>query len=141
MLKIDVTAHSSADAATLYALITNGASWPTWSPIDSFTLERAGTSTPEGVGAIRAFRTGRITSREQIAELVSGQRLSYVLLSGLPLRGYRASVDLTPTSSGTDIHWRSSFAAKVPGTGWLYRRILSRFIQRCADGLAAYAAT
>jgi hypothetical protein len=31
--------------------------------------------------------------------------------------------------------------AKVPGTGWLYRRTLERFIQRCADGLAAQAAS
>lgn len=33
----------------------------------------------------------------------------------------------------------SSFRPKVPGTGWLYRRVLSRFIERCARGLAAYA--
>lgn len=140
MLEIDVTAHSPADAATLYGLLADGATWPTWSPLESFTLERPGPSAPEGVGAIRVFRTGRIASREQIVELVPEKRLGYVLLSGLPLRGYRASVGLTPAGSGTDIHWRCSFNAKVPGTGWLYRRVLSRFIQRCADGLAAHAA-
>ena len=50
-------------------------------------------------------------------------------------------MDLTPTEGGTVIHWRSRFTAKVPGTGPLYRWALGRFVQRCADGLAAHAAT
>jgi hypothetical protein len=140
MLRIDASAHSSADAGAVYALLADGATWPTWSPIDSFTLERPGDTAREGVGAIRVFRTGRITSRERLVELVPGRRLSYVLLSGLPLRDYRADVDLTPNGTGTDIRWRSSFTAKIPGTGWLYRRQLGRFIQRMVDGLAARAA-
>jgi hypothetical protein len=41
----------------------------------------------------------------------------------------------------TRIRVRSRFTAKVPGTGWIYRRALTRFIQRCADGLGAHAAT
>jgi hypothetical protein len=139
MQVIDVTARSRADAHTLYALLADGASWPAWSPIGSFELERPGESDREGVGAIRVFRTGRVTSRERLVELAPDRRLSYVLLSGLPLRGYRADVDLTPDGAGTEIRWRSTFSAKVLGTGWLYRRILGRFIQRCADGLAARA--
>jgi hypothetical protein len=141
MVQIDVTGHTTADAATVYALLAAGATWPTWSPIGSFELERPGAQAPEGLGAIRVFRTGRVTSREELVELVPGRRLSYALLSGLPLRGYRADVDLTPDGTGTTIRWRSRFTAKVPGTGWLYRRILGRFIGRMVDGLAAYAAT
>jgi hypothetical protein len=140
MVQIDVTAHSTADAATVYALLADGATWPTWSPIGSFELERPGAPAPEGLGAIRVFRTGRVTSREELVELVPGRRLSYALLSGLPLRGYRADVDLTPDSTGTRIRWQSRFTPKVPGTGWLYRLMLGRFIQRTADGLAAHAA-
>lgn len=140
MQTIDVTAHSRTGADTLYALLADGATWPTWSPIGSFELERPGETEREGLGAIRVFRTGRVASRERLVELVPGRRLSYVLLSGLPLRGYRADVDLTPDGAGTTIRWRSTFSAKVLGTGWLYRLILGRFIQRCADGLAAYGA-
>jgi Polyketide cyclase / dehydrase and lipid transport len=137
MQTIDVRAQSRADADTLYALLTDGASWPAWSPIGSFELERPGDSAREGLGAIRVFRTGRTNSRERLVELVPGKRLSYALLSGLPLRGYRADVDLTPKGAGTEIRWHSTFTAKVPGTGWLYRLALGRFIQRCANGLAA----
>ncbi|MEV4625838.1 SRPBCC family protein [Micromonospora sp. NPDC049523] len=146
---IDVTARSRATAETVYELLRAGATWPTWSGLDSFELERAvpaldgtGTGEPgahEQVGAIRAFRTGPMTSREEIVELVPGRRLSYVLLSGLPLRDYRADVDLTPTAEGTTIRWHSTFHAKVPGTGWFYRWFLGRFIRQTAEGLAAYA--
>lgn len=134
--RIDRSARSSADATTVYSLLVDGSTWPTWSPLESFELESPG---PERLGSIRVFRTGRTVSREEVVELVPGRRFSYALLSGLPLKGYRADVDLTPVDGATVIRWRSSFTPKVPGTGWIYRRALGTFIQRCVDGLAAYA--
>jgi hypothetical protein len=60
--------------------------------------------------------------------------------SGLPLRGYRGEVTLTEAEGGgTDVRWRSEFEPKVPGTGGLYRRILSSFIADTAKRLAAAA--
>jgi Polyketide cyclase / dehydrase and lipid transport len=141
--QIDVEVHTSGDAASVYARLRDGASWPIWSPIASFELDRPGPDGDEGVGARRFFRTrtlGRTTvSHEEIVELWADRRFSYALLSGLPLRGYRADVDLEPDDTGTVIRWHSSFDAKVPGTGWFYRRMLESFIQRCAAGLAAAA--
>jgi len=138
---IDVRGHSPQDTRALYALLSQGATWPEWSPLDSFELERPGEDGGEGLGAVRVFRTGRTTSRERLVELVPGRRLSYVLLSGLPLRDYRADVDLTPAEGGTDIRWHSTFRPKVPGTGWIYRRALGRFIGDMVRGLAAATAT
>jgi hypothetical protein len=140
-MEIDVNAHSRADADTVYGLVKSGATWPTWSPIGSFELHRPGDDGGESLNAIRIFRTGRTTSVERIVELIPGRRLSYALVSGLPLRGYRADIDLAPDGAGTRIRWHSTFTAKVPGTGWLYRMALARFIRRCADGLAAHAET
>ncbi|GAA1032977.1 SRPBCC family protein [Virgisporangium ochraceum] len=135
--KIDRSARSAADATTVYSLLADGTTWPAWSPLDSFELE----SGDGGLGSIRVFRTGRTVSREEVVELVPGRRFSYALLSGLPLRGYRADVDLTPADGGTVIHWRSSFTPKVPGTGRIYRWALGKFIQRCVEGLATHATT
>ncbi|MFC4081933.1 SRPBCC family protein [Amycolatopsis samaneae] len=129
--------HTTASADEVYALLQDGASWPEWSPLGSFRLMRRGKDQREGLGALRLFRTGRINSCEEVVELVPGRRFSYALRSGLPLRDYRADVDLTPVADGTEIHWHSSFTAKIPGTGGLYRRTLSRFIRRCVDGLVA----
>lgn len=139
--RIDRSARSSAEATTVYSLLSDGTTWPTWSPLDSFELEVQAPGGGAGLGAIRRFRSGRTVSREEVVELVPGRRFSYALLSGLPLRNYRADVDLTPVDGGTVIHWRSSFTPKVPGTGWIYRWALGKFIQRCVDGLAAHATT
>jgi hypothetical protein len=139
--QIDIQVHTRAKATAVYALLREGASWPVWTSIDSFELERAGEREPEGVGAIRIFRKGKVAGRDQVAELVLDRRFSYLHLSGLPVRDYRADVDLEPKAEGTRIRWHVSFTPKMPGTGWLLRWGIERFITQCARGLAAYALT
>jgi hypothetical protein len=137
--QIEALAWTAASPAEVYRFLRSGATWPRWSPLDSFELERESVHGGEGIGAIRIFRTGRATSYEEIVELQPDRRFSYALLRGLPLRAYRADVDLEPRDGGTAIRWHSTFQAKLPGTGGIFRRFLGGFIQRCADGLAAYA--
>jgi hypothetical protein len=133
--RISVRAVTAADADTVYALLRDGASWPRWSPLGSFELVRAGADEPEGLGAVRLFRTGGLRSYEEIVALEPGRRFGYALDHGLPLRDYVAYVDLSPVDGGTEIHWHSTFTAKIPGTGWFYRRFLGRFIGRVVAGL------
>ena len=140
MQEIDERAWSPATPETVYALLADGATWPAWSGIDSFELREPGETGGESLNAVRVFRTGRTTSVERLVDLVPGRRLSYALLDGLPLRDYRADVDLTPVDAGTMIRWHSTFTAKRPGTGWLYRLVLARFIRGCVRGLAEHAA-
>jgi uncharacterized protein YndB with AHSA1/START domain len=137
---IEVTQRSAAAPAALFALLVDGETWPRWSPIEAFELERRGDPPPEGVGAIRVFRRGRTTGRDEIVEVVPDRRLGYRSLSGLPVRDYRAQVDLAPDGDGTAIRWEASFAPKVAGTGRLLERGLKRFLERCARGLAEHAA-
>ncbi|MGH3942559.1 MAG: SRPBCC family protein [Pseudonocardiaceae bacterium] len=136
---VDVEVHAAADAATLYGLLRDGASWPDWSPIESFQLERAGEQESEGIGAIWVLRRGRVIGRDQVTELIPDRRFSYRHLSGLPVRDYRGDVDLEPAEGGTRIRWRISLLPKVPGTGWIWRWGIRRFIDQSARGLAAYA--
>jgi|HubBroStandDraft_5_1064220.scaffolds.fasta_scaffold391852_1 hypothetical protein len=142
---IDETVATQADAASVYALLADGSSWPEWSPIDSFDLLAPGEGTPEGLGAVRLFTTGRHKSRERVVTCEPGKAFAYELEAGLPLRGYKAVITLLPggngggSGGGTTINWRSTFRAKVPGTGWLYRRELGKFIRQTVEGLAAAA--
>ncbi len=136
---IDETASTGADPAEVYALLADGSTWPGWSPIDAFTLLEPGTGTPEGLGAVRLFTTGRHRSRERVVECRPGEVFSYVLEQGLPLRDYKAVVTLTPTAGGTSINWHSTFRPKVPGSGWFYRRELGKFIRQTVEGLAVAA--
>jgi hypothetical protein len=137
--RIEHRATTTADPATVYALLRDGAGWPAWSPIDSFELERPGADEPEGIGAVRIFRGGRVIGRDTIVELVPDRRFSYTHTSNLPVRDYRADVELEPTGEGTAIRWVSSFDPKVPGTGWLLRRGLDGFVSKLARGLADHA--
>jgi hypothetical protein len=136
---IDVTAHARATRDAIFRLLMDGTTWPRWSPIDAFHLERPGDPPPEGLGAIRVFQRGRTTGRDEIVGFVPGSRLEYVSLSGLPVRDYRAVVDLDDDSNGTTIHWHAQFFPKVRGTGWLLERGLERFLTACARGLVGDA--
>jgi polyketide cyclase/dehydrase/lipid transport protein len=136
---IEHTAVSRGRPEAVYALLADGATWPTWSAIDSFTLVEPGDGVPEGLGAIRLFVTKRVKSRERVVERRPAERFAYVLESGLPLRDYKAVVTLTRSGEGTSINWRSTFRPKVPGTGWLYRRELGKFIGQVVRDLARAA--
>ena len=138
-LVIDETVATRSDSTSVYALLADGSTWPAWSPIDAFELIAPGDGTPEGLGAVRLFTTGRHKSRERVVECRPGERFGYVLQKGLPLRDYKAVITLTPSRGGTSINWHSTFRPKVPGTGWLYRRELGKFIKRTLDGLAVAA--
>ena len=133
---IDETVTTGADQGSVYALLADGSTWPEWSPIDAFELLDPGAGTPEGLGAVRLFTTGRHRSSERVVECRPGEAFSYALESGLPLRDYRAVIELTPAAGGTSINWRSTFRPKVPGTGWFYRRELGKFIRQTVEGLA-----
>ena len=139
--RIEHTATTTADPATVYALLRDGATWPVWGPLDSFELERPGEDEAEGLGAVRIFRSGRVTGRDTIAELVQDRRFSYTHVSNLPMKNHRADVDLTPAGDGTEIRWVSAFDPKFPGTGALLRRGLDGFVAKLADGLAGHASS
>jgi hypothetical protein len=138
--RIEHTATTTADPATVYQLLREGATWPDWSPIESVELERPGDAEPEGVGAVRILRRGRVEGRDTIAELVPDRRFVYTHVSSLPVRDYRGEIDLEPAATGgTAIRWVSTFEPKIPGTGRLIRRGIDGFIADMTNGLAAGA--
>ncbi|BDB43207.1 MULTISPECIES: SRPBCC family protein [Mycobacterium] len=138
------SAHSAAPAATVYNLLTDGANWPRWINLDSMTLEREGQEGGESVGAIRRFRFRRagirFVTHEQVAELIPQRRFGYALVSGLPLRNYRANVDLTPTpNGGTHIQWSGTWNTALTGTGLPTRLLIKRLYRQFSHGLARAA--
>lgn len=140
----EATAHSAAEPAAIYALLTTGASWPTWIFVDSAELEQEGREGGESVGAIRVYRFRRAgvsgRSREQILELVPDRKFAYSVLAGVPIRDHRADVDLTPAADGgTDIRWSATWQSKYPGTGPLMRLSIRMIYKSFSAGLARKA--
>jgi hypothetical protein len=140
---IQVVEHTDAPPEVVFGLLADGTTWPAWSPIETFELERPGDPPSEGPGAIRVFRRGRTTGRDQLLAVEPVRRLQYESLSGLPVRDYVGEVTLERSpSGGTTIDWHSSFCTtSPPGTGWLVERGIARFLGQCVRGLAAHAST
>ena len=134
-----VEARTTATPAAVYALLADGASWLGWAPFTGFELEREGETGGESTGAIRVFTSRWTTNREELTGLAQDRQFSYRSLSGMPIRNHAATVRLTPAGGGTLITWDEQFEATRPGTGWYLTRALRRFVQKCADGLAAQA--
>jgi uncharacterized protein YndB with AHSA1/START domain len=137
-----IAAEATTEAAPeeVWALLSDRSTWPSWSPLGSHAGVSPGADgDPDGVGGIAEFVTGRHRVREEIVEREPLHRLSYTLLSGLPLRDYRAVVEITPSGAGTHIRWSSTFVPGRPGTGWIYRLALTRILRGTVTGLAAAA--
>lgn len=136
-----VSARSAAPRERVFALLADATSWPRWAGplIVRGWFEREGDPPPGGVGAIRRLGLGAASSREEIVVYEPPARLEYTILSGLPVRGYRATVQLSRDGAGTRIDWSGRFEPLLPGTGGLLQRFLVGMIGRFARGLAAAA--
>jgi carbon monoxide dehydrogenase subunit G len=138
--EIDVSRHIDAPPAAVWALLDDSSSWPGWTSIDSFELERD-RDEATGLGEIRRFKTGPVTVREEIVERDAGRRLSYRLLGGLPVRDYVAVIDLAAAGAGTDLRWHTTFDGKLPATGWFFRAMLGKATRDFVAGLDRAAAS
>lgn len=136
---IEVRARIEASPTAVYRLLDDSTTWPRWTPIESCELVRAAGA--DGLGEVRVFRTGRVRVREEIVEREADTRLAYVLLAGLAVRDYRAQIDLSSADGGCDVRWHTTFRAKVPGLGWVYRRALDRATRQFVEGLARHVPT
>jgi uncharacterized protein YndB with AHSA1/START domain len=137
----EVTARSAAPPERVFEPLADATSWPRWAGplIAHGSWEREGEPPPGGIGAIRRLGRTPMFGREQIVAYERPSHLAYTVISGNPVRNYRADVSLASDGSGTLITWSGIFEPIVPGTGHLleatYRRLIGSFARR----LAAYA--
>lgn len=141
LIRVSATAASTASPEAVFAALADGSTWPHWSAIKTFTLQTPGADGGEGVGAVRRWNSGLMTTIEQVVEVEAPTKFGYTLLESklVLVRDYRADVLVTPTATGCTVQWSSVFRPKVPGTGWFWRIALGRLGASLAAGVAAYA--
>ena len=136
-ITVEATSHTASPPPVVWDVVADARTWPTWSIQEEASLEREGSPTADGLGAIRNFRTGRVKVREEVVRFDAPHHFGYRLLSGIPVKDYVAHVDLAEDGSGTTITWGASFRPAVPGLGWLLRRKLQGVMATSAERLAA----
>lgn len=136
---VDESTRSSASPAQIWPLIADTTTWSDWGNWSSAELLREGTPAPGGVHSVKKLKTFPVTTVEEVTVFEPERRLGYELRKGLPLKGYRAEVTLTPVDGGTEIRWHSEFEPKIPGTGRIYQRTMSSFMADAVKRLAAAA--
>lgn len=87
-----------------------------WAPGLKVTLERPGAPERNGVGAVRRIVAPGPAPAivEEIIGYEPNRKLVYKALSGVPLKGYVGSVELTAQGNGTEIRYSVSAEQRVP---------------------------
>jgi len=134
--------HSAGSPQRVWELLADGAGWSQWAGpmIVRSWWEREGEPAPGGVGAIRALGLPRLGSREQIVAFDPPTHLAYTILSGAPVRGYRADVDVEPDGGGTRIRWRGTYTPTATWAAPLIHLVLTRAVRSIGRHLARAAA-
>ena len=124
------------DASTenLWQHITDHAGMKNWWPCDDSSLLSAGEQ-DNGPGAVRELRSGRQVITESIVAWEPSRRIDYRLTSGAPVKYHFGRVVLEAGSEAkpgdsTTLHYTIRFCAKLPGTGWLLKRLIGGMLDK-----------
>ena len=137
MFSFEVNRTTSALAATLFRLETDGARWSEWAKplVVQSSWEQQGDPPPAGVGAVRKVGMWPLLMREKTVVYEQDRRHVYAQIGpSLPAKNYRAELLLTPNAAGgTDLRWTGSFTEELRGTGpvmLIFLRGVVRFLAR-----------
>jgi hypothetical protein len=136
------TVHCTAPRDVVFDVLADATRWHEWAgwTVGSSGFEREGHPAPGGVGAVRKMGRWPLFSREQITEYDPPRHLGYTVLSGLPVRGYHADIDLVASEDGgTTIRWSGAFLPMVRGTGALLEPVVERVVRTYARSAAREA--
>jgi hypothetical protein len=134
-LTLHATGSTNAAPSELWPLIVDVGRYPEWGMWQETGYEHPGDTSPHGVGAVRWLRYGRTRTVERIVELVDGERVSYRVLSGIPVKDYVATVELAPEGRGTRVTWTATYAPTLLGR--LIHRKMTAVYERCVRDLCA----
>ncbi len=135
MKTIEAEARSSGSPQAVWALLDDPSRWTQWGAWSDVHVEGGA---PHGPGAVRVLHRWPFKVRERITDWVPGERMGYELLSGMHVRGYRATVTLEPRpEGGTVVRWRSTYEHAGPLTALMLRLAVRDACGRLAKAASA----
>lgn len=127
MTHIRYTGRARAGAADVWAVLADHAAMSGWlSRTWRSRLVRPGTTSTNGVGAIRSVLTLGGPVQEEVLTFDEPRHLGYRMVQGAPvIHDYRGDIVLSEDGDGTAIVWTFSFNASPrwlePMVTWLVR--------------------
>ena len=124
-LRVEAEGTTRADPGIVWSLVADANTYSRWGPWNDGGYRPPAVG-PSRRGSVQWFRYGRrTTSVEEILEVEEPRRVVYTVVSGLPVKNYRAEVTLTPTpSGGTSIRWAATWDKTFLG------RVVGRRLQQ-----------
>ncbi|MGE5184850.1 MAG: SRPBCC family protein [Acidobacteriota bacterium] len=114
-------------------------------PIERCVVTTPGTPEKNGLGAVREVDVGGNHYVEEVVRFERPRRFDYLVRSvtrgkrKLPVQHELGWLELTETSAGTRIDWRSRFRFRIPLLGLLLERVQGPKIARVLERLLAQA--
>lgn len=137
-LSVEAEGTTRAGPEVVWSLVSNANTYKDWGPWNDGGY-RPPAAGPTRKGSVQWFRYGRrTTSVEEILEVEEPRRVVYKVVSGLPVKNYRAEVTLTPTpSGGVSIRWAATWDNTLLGK--VVRRSLRKIYPEVVGALVAAA--
>jgi uncharacterized protein YndB with AHSA1/START domain len=127
MPSFELERRVAAPVDIVWEVLTDHRAYAKWGAVKTATLETEGAPDVNGVGAVRRLADGPLVVREEVLEFEPKTRFVYTVLSGPPVRDYRATVTLRPEGTSTSVRWNVAFRGKIPFTGMLVKPVV-RFV-------------
>lgn len=124
MASFELERRVQAPVDIVWEVLTDHRAYSAWGAVKSATLEAEGAPDVNGVGAVRRLADGPLVVREKVLEFEPKTRFVYTVLSGPPVRDYRATVTLAPEGGSTRVRWEVAFHGKIPFTGPLVKPVV-----------------
>jgi uncharacterized protein YndB with AHSA1/START domain len=129
MPSFDLERRFDAPLDIVWDVLTDHRAYAEWGAVKIATLEAEGSPDVNGVGAVRKLSEGPLVIREKVLEFEPKSRFVYTVLSGPPVRDYRATVTLVPGGASTMVHWNVTFRGKLPLLGLVIKPVVRRVIR------------
>ena len=87
--------------------------------------------TRNGVGSRRRLKLGSLPAFEEtVTEVVPDELIRYRITKGSPLRGHEGVMRISPTATGSHLHYEITFGAVLPGLDRVIALGLKRSIEK-----------
>ncbi len=124
---IEGSVRIDASIERVWEVISDHEGMSLWSGFSPITLTRPGDLTRNGYGSERTMQgpPGIGVVQEQVTAVDQPNLLRYRVTKGSPFICHQGEIALRRSSHGTELDWTIRFRPRIPGTGWLFQRVLT----------------